>query len=70
MTDFILKTGHQAQLRAANLPSNTEQYLIIDLRGQTVSKASQEGIKRDLEVSSNGAYQADRIRFLTWGSSE
>ena len=70
MTDFIQKTGHQAQLRAANLPSNTEQYLIIDLRGQTVSKATQEGIKRDLEVSSNGAYQADRIRFLTWGSSE
>lgn len=70
MSDFLLKTGHQAQLRAANLPADAQQWLIIDLRGQQVSKASQEGIARDLEVSSNGAYNRERIRFLTSGWGE
>ena len=68
MKDFLMKTGDQAQRRAANLPENAEQYIIIDLRGQQVSKASQEGIRRDLEVWSNGHLRGDRIRFINWGS--
>jgi hypothetical protein len=65
MRDFLAKTGEQAQRRARVLPPNTEHYVIIDLRGQQVSKATQEGIRRDLEVSSNGVLSGDHIRFLT-----
>ncbi|HEU4653439.1 MAG TPA: DUF4157 domain-containing protein [Steroidobacteraceae bacterium] len=65
MRDFLAKTGEQAQRRAKVLPPNTEHYVIIDLRGQQVSKATQEGIRRDLEVSSNGVLSGDHIRFLT-----
>ncbi|MBO9205497.1 MULTISPECIES: eCIS core domain-containing protein [Niastella] len=64
MRDFIERTADQARRRATQLPANAEQHILIDIRGQQVSQAARDGIRRDLERYSEGALQQDRIRFL------
>jgi hypothetical protein len=57
-------TADQAKRRTTQLPGNDEQHMMIDLRVQEVSPATCEGIRRDLEVLSDGALRPDRIHFL------
>jgi hypothetical protein len=69
-SDFLLNTADQAKRRAAQLPANAEQYILIDVRGQHVDVRTQDSLARALEQMSDGALRADRVRFLTGGGTE
>jgi hypothetical protein len=62
--EFIQATVRQAQQRAAALPKTAQQYLLIDLRGQDVSRDFAAGLRRDLAARSNGLLRYDRIYLL------
>ena len=61
---FIQATVKQAQQRAAALPKTAQQYLLIDLRGQDVTRGYADALRRDLAARSNGLLRYDRIYFL------
>ncbi len=64
MQDFLERTTDQARRRATQLPPNAAQIIRIDLRGQSVSTASREGIIRDLVGMSDGALRPENIFFI------
>ncbi len=61
---FIQATVKQARQRAAALPKTAQQHLLIDLRGQDVSRGYADALRRDLEARSNGLLRYDRIHLL------
>lgn len=61
---FVQAAVKQAQQRAAALPKTAQQYLLIDLRGQDVTRGYADALRRDLAARSNGLLRYDRIYFL------
>jgi hypothetical protein len=59
--DFVVSTVSQARQRAAALPRTAEQHLVIDFRGQEVTREFVAGLKRDLMRRSGGILRFDRI---------
>jgi len=64
--DFMDAVIGQGQQRAAALPRTAQQHLVIDLRGQEVTRAFADGVRRDLVAFSDGLFRYDRIHFLPW----
>ena len=63
--EFVFKTSTQAAARQGHLPPNSEQYVVIDIRGQDVPEVLQRQIIDRLVAGSGGALRADHIHFLT-----
>jgi Domain of unknown function (DUF4157) len=59
--DFVYSTARQALDRAHHVPVGTEQWLVIDLRGQEISPADFARIESELERLSNGQLHRSRI---------
>ncbi|MGE5180825.1 MAG: hypothetical protein ACM31C_02125 [Acidobacteriota bacterium] len=55
----------QAQRREGHLPRGTEQKVMIDIRGQTVSPEQQARLRVRIAESSDGRITAENIRFIT-----
>jgi hypothetical protein len=62
--EFLLAVTRQARQRTLALPRTAEQHLLIDLRGQEVTRAFVEGLRRDLVARSGGILRFERIHFL------
>jgi len=61
---FILRTVRQAEQRAAALPRTARQHIVIDFRGQDVTREFAAGLRRELAARSNGLIRPRRIHFL------
>jgi hypothetical protein len=59
--DFVVSTVVQARQRAAALPRTADQHIVIDFRGQDVTREFVAGLKRDLARRSGGILRFDRI---------
>jgi hypothetical protein len=64
MEEFLARTVTQARDRATHLPSGVQQHILIDIRGQSVSPASRQSIRQNLQRLSGGILQSDRVHFL------
>jgi hypothetical protein len=64
MSDFLMRTSAQARHRATQLPPGAQQIILIDIRGQHVSAASRQAIRRKLAAMSAGALTPENIRFV------
>ena len=62
--DIISRTLDQARRRAAALPRTAQQNIVIDFRGQDVTREFAEGLRRELAARSGGLIHPDRIHFL------
>jgi hypothetical protein len=62
--EFIVDTVRQARQRAGALPRTAQQHLLIDLRGQEITREFAAGLARDLEARSGGILRIARIHFL------
>jgi len=61
---FIIDTVVQARKRVAGLPRSAQQHVLIDLRGQDVTREFADALRRDLAARSGGILRPDRIYFL------
>ena len=61
---FMITTVKQAQQRAAALPRTAQQHIVIDLRGQDVTREFADSVRRELSGRSGGLLRLDRIHFL------
>lgn len=62
--EFVVSTVIQAQRRAAALPPGALQHMVIDLRGQDVTRELAASLRRELATRSGGILGADRIHFI------
>jgi hypothetical protein len=62
--DFVTNTTNQAITRQPHLPPNSQQHVIIDIRGQEVPQAVRQQIVDRLVRGSRGTLTADQIHFL------
>jgi filamentous hemagglutinin len=60
---LVNKVAEQAIQREQHLPSSMTQQVIIDIRGQTVSKAQQDIITQQIVEKSNGIIKPNNIEF-------
>lgn len=61
---FTMNVVSQARDRAAHVPPGTEQWIVIDVRGQEVSAATRQTVIERLTDLSGGTLHPDRIRFI------
>jgi hypothetical protein len=61
---FMLETLDQVRRRAAALPRTAQQHILIDLRGQDLSRDFAAGLRRELAGRSGGLLRPDRIHFI------
>ena len=61
---FIVRTLIQVRSRAAALPRTAQQHILIDLRGQDLSRDFAAGLRRELAGRSEGRLRPDRIHFI------
>jgi hypothetical protein len=61
---FMLQTLDQVRRRAAALPRSAQQHILIDLRGQDLTRDFAAGLRRELAGRSGGLLRPDRIHFI------
>jgi hypothetical protein len=61
---LVIDVVIQARQRAAALPRSARQHVVIDLRGQHVSRGIESEIRRALVEASRGVLRPRRIHFL------
>ncbi len=62
--EFLIATIRQARQRAAALPRTARQHVLIDLRGQEVTREFADALRRELAMRSGRILRPDRIHFL------
>jgi hypothetical protein len=62
--NFVAATVEQARQRATALPRTAQQHIVLDLRGQDVTREAAEALRQDLARRSGGVLRPDRIHFF------